>query len=184
MSVPNTELAQARMQRVEEHVRFENQHDLEGIMSTFGEDANYDDEPWGEHHRGRDEVRGYYEVLLSAAPDLSIEVHRRHAAGDAVVLECTISGTHLGEWRGLPATGRRIEFPLCAVYTFHGDLLAGERIYYDRASVLHQLGVFREPDTPLGQVMTAVAHPLTMGRALGRKVRQRLDRRRAGRTGG
>jgi hypothetical protein len=34
------------------------------------------------------------------------------------VLEVTIRGTHLGPWRGLPATARRMEFPLCAVYAF------------------------------------------------------------------
>ena len=46
----------ARLAVVEEHVQQENQHDLDGIMATFGEDAWYADEPWGEHHAGRDGV--------------------------------------------------------------------------------------------------------------------------------
>jgi SnoaL-like polyketide cyclase len=82
------------------------------------------------------------------------------------VLEVTIRGTHLGPWRGLPATGRRLEFPLCGIYTFDAnDRLAGERIYYDRALVLRQLGLFYEP-VGLGRLFTALAHPLTIGRAL------------------
>jgi len=52
--------AALRLQRVEEHVRFENAHDLEGLMSTFGSSGTYDDEPWSEHHQGLDAVRGYY----------------------------------------------------------------------------------------------------------------------------
>jgi len=53
----------------------------------------------------------------------------------------------------LPATRRRVEFPLCGVYTFDADdRLAGERIYYDRGTVLRQLGVFHEPTSLLGQV--------------------------------
>ena len=77
-----------------------------------------------------------------------------------------VMGTHLGAWRGLPATGRRVDFPLCGVYTFDADdRLAGERIYYDRATVLRQLGVFREPSTVFGRVMTALTHPLTIARA-------------------
>jgi hypothetical protein len=34
---------------VEQHIRLENEHDLEGVLRTFGDTARYDDEPWGEH---------------------------------------------------------------------------------------------------------------------------------------
>src|ERR1700722_8895259 len=86
----------ARLALVEEHVRLENQHDLEGIISTFGASARYDEEPWGDHHIGCDAVRAYYDGLLRAMPDLAIEVRRRHVAEDVVVLEVIISGHHLG----------------------------------------------------------------------------------------
>ena len=38
----------ARLASVEQHIQLENAHDLEGVMSTFGDTARYDDEPWGE----------------------------------------------------------------------------------------------------------------------------------------
>ena len=83
-----------------------------------------------------------------------------------VVVEVTIGGTHLGPWRGLPATGQPLEFPLCAVYTFDADdKLAGERIYYDRGTVLGQLGLFHEPMRGLGRFVTVLSHPLTIARA-------------------
>ena len=166
------ELVKARIARVEEHVRFENEHDLRGVMETYAESARYDDEPYDEHHSGSGEVRQYYERLMRALPDLRIEVQRRHATDEVVILECVIGGTHLGEWRGLPATGRKVRFPLCAVYTFDGDRLAGEKIYYDRATVLRQVGVFREPDTRSGRILTALTHPVTMVRAIGRMARR------------
>lgn len=164
----------ARLAVVEEHVQQENQHDLDGIMATFGEDAWYDDESWGEHHTGRDGVRTYYEDLLRAVPDLHIDVQRRHVTGEHVILEVVISGTQTGPWRGLPGTGRRVEFPLCAVYAFGEDeKLAGERIYYDRATVLRQLGIFHEPDRGLGRLLTPLIHPFTVGRAIVRTIRER-----------
>jgi steroid delta-isomerase-like uncharacterized protein len=166
------ELVKARIARVEEHVRLENEHDLQGVMETYAESARYDDEPYDEHHRGNAEVRGYYGRLMRALPDLRIDVQRRHATDEVVILECVISGTHLGEWRGLPATGRKVRFPLCAVYTFEGDRLAGERIYYDRATVLRQVGVFHEPDTLPGRILTALTHPVTMVRAIARMGRR------------
>src|SRR5262249_22675204 len=152
----------ARIAIVEQHIRFENDHDLEGVLGTFGENARYDDEPWDEHYTGREGVRGFYQQLMKALPDLEITVLRWHVAGDAILLEVGIRGTHVGGWRGLPATGRRVEFPLCGVYTFDAnDRLAGERIYYDRGSVLRQLGVFHEPRSVLGQICLVATHPVT-----------------------
>jgi len=160
-----------RIALVEQHVRLENAHDLDGVLGTFGGAAHYDDEAWGEHYEGASGVREFYSQLMKALPDLQIEVVRRHATEEAIVLEVMIRGTQLGPWRGLPATGRRVEIPLCGVYTFdEQDRLAGERIYYDRASVLRQLGVFHEPQRILGRLTTLVTHPVTILSAVARKM--------------
>ena len=94
---------------------------------------------------------------------LANDVKKRHVGDDAIVLEVVITGTHRGPWRGLPATGRHLEFPLCAVYTFdENDRMLGERIYYDRATVLRQLGVLSEPTTLGGRLGMALLHPVTV----------------------
>jgi steroid delta-isomerase-like uncharacterized protein len=166
------DVSSRRMAIVEEHVRLENAHDLEGVIQTFGADARYDDDPWNQHHEGLDEVREFYRQLMAALPDLSIEITRRHVASDVIVLEVVIRGTHLGTWQGLPATGKRLEFPLCGLYTFGSDdRLAGEKIYYDRATILRQLGVFYEPQSLLGGLNIALAHPRIILQALMRKFR-------------
>ena len=163
-----------RIAMVEQHIQLENEHDLEGVLLTFGDTARYDDEPWAEHYEGRKGVRLFYEQLMKALPDLEIEIQRRHVADEAVLVEVVIRGTHLGGWRGLPATGRRVEFPLCGVYTFDAeDRLAGEKIYYDRGTVLRQLGVFHEPPSVLGQICILVTHPTTIARAFARKLLRR-----------
>jgi len=161
----------ARIATVEQHIRLENEHDLAGVLRTFGDGARYDDEPWDEHYTGRNGVCLFYEQLMKALPDLEIEVQRRHVTDDAILVEVIIRGTHLGGWRGLPATGRRVEFPLCGVYTFDADdRLAGEKIYYDRGTVLRQLGIFHEPQTVSGRISILATHPATIARALARKL--------------
>jgi steroid delta-isomerase-like uncharacterized protein len=160
-----------RLNIVQEHVRRENLHELDGIMQTFGAGARYDDEPWDDHRIGREAVQRYYEQVMKAVPDIVITVKDQHVTDGAIVLETTVTGTHSGTWRGLPGTGRRISFPLCAVYTFdEADKLAGERIYYDRATVLAQLGLFHEPETLLGRAMGSLTHPLTMARVVCRQI--------------
>ena len=103
-------------------------------------------------------------------PDLHIDVRQQHVAEAAVIVEVVISGHHLGSWRGLPATGRAISFALCGVYTFDSsNRLAGEKIYYDRATVLRQLGLFHEPESWRGRVAAALTHPLTIARLIARR---------------
>jgi steroid delta-isomerase-like uncharacterized protein len=161
----------ARLKLVDEHIRLENQHNLKGIMETFGATAHYDDEPWDAHYSGRDQVLTFYEGLLQALPGLHIDVQRRHASDAAVVLEVIIRGRHLGPWRVLPATGYQLEFPLCCIFTFDNeDRLAGEKIFYDRATLLRQLGMFHEPDSAMGRITTVLTHPLTMAQIVGRKI--------------
>ena len=91
-----SERTRSQLALVEEHVRRENAHDLPGIMATFGHNAWYDDQPWVEHHDGRDAVRGYYEDLLTSLPDLHIDITRCLGAEEGVALEVQISGTQLG----------------------------------------------------------------------------------------
>jgi steroid delta-isomerase-like uncharacterized protein len=117
MPILDSERRSRRLQLVDEHVRLENQHDLDGIMTTFGAAPRYDDEPWDAHYAGRDGVRLFYSELLRAMPDLQIDVQRRHVGEATIILEVIIRGQHLGAWRGLPPTGRHIRFPLCGVYT-------------------------------------------------------------------
>jgi steroid delta-isomerase-like uncharacterized protein len=107
---------QARLAIVKEHVRFENLHDLEGILQTFGDVIAYEDQARGSEYPGLEGIRSYYEQLLKASSDLRIDIKQEHVSNVAVILEVEISGTHTGDWDGLPSTGRRFVFPLCAVH--------------------------------------------------------------------
>jgi steroid delta-isomerase-like uncharacterized protein len=161
-----------RLRLVDEHIACENAHDLDGIVATFGQSARYDDEPWDAHYLGREEVRTFYAQTLAALPDMTIDVRRRYVADEAVIVEVIIAGHHLGPWRGLPATGRMVSFPLCGIYTFDAaNRLAGEKIYYDRATVLGQLGLFHDPQSWRGRIATALMHPVTTTRLLARRIR-------------
>ena len=158
--------SEKRLETVLEHVRMENAHNLRGIMGTFGESARYDDSPWDDRREGLGSVQEYYEELLTALPDLKIVIEHQLASDEQVVLEVRIQGTHLGNWRGLPPTRRKVDFPLCGIFTFDSQgKLAGERIYYDRGTVLQQIGLYRDPRSALGSLEALLAHPITITHA-------------------
>ena len=156
-----------RLELVRAHVDCENRHDLQGILQTFGSAVAYEDQAWRTCYPGSEGIRTYYQEFLNACADLTVHVHAEHVCSETIILEVTIIGTHTGSWHGLPATARRVEIPLCGIYSFDGDdRLAGERIYYDRATVFTQLGVFREPVGWLGLLTLMLNHPLTIGRSV------------------
>jgi hypothetical protein len=121
----------ARVRTLQEHIRLANLHDLDGIMQTFGMGARYNDEPWDEHRIGRPAVQSYYAQVMIAVPDLVIDVKKQYFAAEAIVME--------------------------VVAFDEADKLAGEKIYYDRASILAQLGFFHEPVTLIGRVMGSLS---------------------------
>lgn len=76
----------ARPVLVQQYVRLENVHHLEGVLNTFGEIAQYQDEALGDCYPARDGVRSYYEQLMEALPDLEIQVRQQHLTDDNVLL--------------------------------------------------------------------------------------------------
>ena len=83
LSIPKDQRA-ARLATVEQHIRLENEHDLEGVLRTFGDIPQYDDQPWGEHYEGRNGVRQFYEQLMKALPDLEIDIQHRYTREQSI----------------------------------------------------------------------------------------------------
>ncbi|MDT5143700.1 MAG: hypothetical protein QOI79_3063, partial [Mycobacterium sp.] len=63
-----------------------------------------------------------------------------HFSDDAVITEFDLLGTNLGEFYGLPPTGKAFQVPIIAVFFFDGDRIINERIYFDTASLVSQIG--------------------------------------------
>ena len=78
----------------------------------------------------------------SAFPDFEMEIVDLIAEGEQVVARFKCSGTHLGEWLGVPATGRRFE-SVDEIYIFRvqdGRLVSALGVE-DNLSRLRQLGI-------------------------------------------
>lgn len=114
--------------------------DLERTLDTFAGEPEYDIVPLGHLHVGREAVRGLLADLLGAFPDLGLHpLVVRHAA-DAVVIEGRMTGTHLGPYGPFPPSGRALDLRAAVFFTFDGDRLLRETVYYDELTLLHQIG--------------------------------------------
>lgn len=58
-----------------------------------------------------------------------------------MIAEFDLLGTHLGELRGIPATGRSFRCRMCAIFEFEpgGERMVCERVYFDQGTIARQL---------------------------------------------
>ena len=146
----------------EAHCRAEFEtHDLGATMATMVPDPSVNHVPTMTGGRGYDQVKRFYRYhfIGGSPPDTSLRPISRTIGQDQLVDEMIFTFTHTQEmdWMlpGIPPTGRRVEIPLVAIIGFRDGKVAFERIYWDQASVLVQLGRLNPAGLPVAGAETA-----------------------------
>ena len=124
--------------------------DVEATLATMVDDAVVDHIPVHSGGRGKDALRVFYrDIFIPSWPDDLRQTTVNRVVGDAhLVDEIRTTFTHDRpmEWflPGVPPTHRPIEIDIIVVVQFRGDKIACERIYWDQATVLRQVGLLQE----------------------------------------
>ena len=79
------------------------------------------------------------ELMKRAFPDLEATIEDIFAAQDRVAIRLTFRGTHAGEFLGIPATGRSVQYISHEIYRIANGLIAEEWICSDTATLMRQL---------------------------------------------
>jgi steroid delta-isomerase-like uncharacterized protein len=138
--VIDDELRQRRLQVIREHMDTEVTHEFDRTLATFDGHPHYEIMATGQVFDGDGEVMNYYRTTRRAFPDQRHDNSRFHVTDDAVIVEFDLLGTNLGEFYGLPPTGKSFRVPIIAVFFFEGERIVNERIYFDSASLVTQIG--------------------------------------------
>ncbi len=96
--------------------------------------------PGGQELRGREGIRGLWDLFLGAFPDLTASVDEAICEGDRVALRCIIRGSHTGEFLGIPASHRSITLPVATVIRIENGAVQEAWDQYDRLHLLEQIG--------------------------------------------
>ena len=136
------DLRERREAIVRRHMQAENVHDFETVMGTFAH-PRYEIIPTGQVHDGDAAVRQYFADTRSAFPDQRNELIGLRHSDDAVVVECWLRGTHRRPLAGSAPTGKGFRVRMAALFLFEGDgdRIVCERVYFDSASLLRQVGL-------------------------------------------
>src|SRR4029453_5380513 len=133
-------LSERRLATVREHMESENRHEFDVTLATF-EHPRYEIVPTGDVYDGPGGVAEDYANSRGAFQAQRNKNTTLHSAEDSVIAEFDLLGTHEGELRGVPATGRMFRCRMCAIFEFSPgtDRIVCERVYFDQATIAEQL---------------------------------------------
>ena len=115
-----------------------------------GKDLNYfgsllaDDYFFEKHDGGRidsDAFLGFIKSSWESFPDGTITGVDNVGTGDHIVGEGRFDGTHLGDYMGVPATGKRVSWYFAEFFQFEGNKVKSMKVYSDSVAVVRQIGV-------------------------------------------
>ena len=125
----------------EAHREAEAARDLDAILATFSDDCFFETVPLGRRAEGKDATRAAYEGFFTAFPDVTPDDQGMAIGEDVIVVWGELRGTNDGQWLGVPPGGGSFAVPFANVAPFKDALMAGERIYFDLATLCEQAGL-------------------------------------------
>jgi steroid delta-isomerase-like uncharacterized protein len=159
-----TATEQRNLKAVADVLQYWNTGDIDGVLEFYDEEIAWKNIPLQATYHGHTEVRGFMNKLLTAMPDLNFSVSYKIAMGDNVSEQWMMRGTHLGEFLGIPATGRQIEIPGMSMIEMRNGRFLSDQFYFDTGNVLRQMRLLpplAATETPAGRaVMWLAVNPL------------------------
>jgi steroid delta-isomerase-like uncharacterized protein len=101
---------------------------------------------------GREGAKQFAAMMRSAFPDLHLTIEDMISEGDKVVMRSTWSGTHEGEFMGIPATGRRVTVSAIDISRVADGRMVEHWEQSDALGLMQQLGVVPPPEQTSGRV--------------------------------
>lgn len=108
-------------------------------VSMMAEDVVFTIMATGQEHRGRDGVLQLLTYFYHIAFEARAESSNLVFADGQAVWEGEFIGRHIGEFAGVPATGKQVRVPLCVVYDLEQDQIKRGRVYFEMPALFQQL---------------------------------------------
>jgi steroid delta-isomerase-like uncharacterized protein len=132
-----------------QHREAETRRDYDAVMDTFTSDCYLETIALGLRSEGREAARAAYVGYFTAFPDLKPDDQAVAFGDDAMVAWGYLRGTSGGDWLGVPPSGRSFAVPFTNIARFSRDLMTGESIYFDLATLCEQAAL------PLDEIRAA-----------------------------
>jgi steroid delta-isomerase-like uncharacterized protein len=131
-------------QVVQDYLECWNEGDVEGLADVVAADVHVTGLPGGMETQGLDAYQAFTRQTLEAFPDLHWTVVDSIATDDRAAAVVTATGTHEGEFFGIPATGREVEMEATLYFAVSDGKITRKWNRADELGLLQQVGVVAE----------------------------------------
>lgn len=107
--------------------------------------ADYHNHDAPDPNIGLEGMKAFVTGFKKAIPDAQVKIAFQLAEGDKVVTRYSWSGTHQGEYFGVPATGKRVNWTSMVAFKIADGKISEAWLNYDLLGVMQQLGVAPTP---------------------------------------
>jgi steroid delta-isomerase-like uncharacterized protein len=118
---------------------------IEGLMELFAPNflwyaPSNSPTPWSKEESGELLV-----MLLNTYSGYTEKIEEIIAVGDKVIARVNSFGTHTGEYLGIPATGKKVEYSSINIFSLKDGKIVEVREDYDSVGLMQQLGMELKP---------------------------------------
>jgi steroid delta-isomerase-like uncharacterized protein len=145
---PQSDQGKARLEQNKAVVRGYMENVLnKGDLAAFDNYAS-DDVLFNNTKGLKQQIPAMFQALRAAFPDVHLTIEDQIAEGDKVATRVTFHGTHEGEWRGVPPTGKQVAYQGIAIDRIVNGKVVEMWHEADTSGMLRQIGAAPSPSQP------------------------------------
>lgn len=110
-------------------------------VSMMAKDVVFTIMATGQEHHTPEGVMGMLNYFYHIAFEATATTRGTLFGESNAMFEGDFVGKHIGEFAGVPATGKDVNVPICVVYDLENNLIKRGRVYFEMPALLAQLGV-------------------------------------------
>ena len=118
---------------------------IEGLMETLAPNSLWYNPSNSPAPMSKEELRELLVMFYNAFSERNQKIEEIMAVGDKVIARVIAINTHIGEYRGIPATGKNVEYSSIMIFRLEDGKIVEGREDRDNLGLMQQLGMELKP---------------------------------------
>ena len=113
----------------------------DAVMEFFTEESTFEDLAFAVKFAGLEQIRSFVDLTYAGSPDFHIQPTQIIVDKDKAAATWTMSGTHSGDFPGLPATGKHFQVRAVSIVKFEGQKIKEMTDYWNLLDFQRSVGL-------------------------------------------
>ena len=123
-----------------------NQGNLNSVSELLADDCRHHDPVFPSLTSGAENIKNHIQTCRSGFPDLMFTIDDTIAERNEVVIHWTGTGTHKGQFLGMPPTNKKASVTGTSIFRIEGGKIVEEWANWNLMSMMEQLGIAMAPE--------------------------------------